>query len=277
MNIIDYGISHSRVIVGFLVFILISGTISYITIPKEATPDVNIPFIYISLTQKGISPDDSERLLVKPIEDEVKNVEGVKEELGDVLFHLAFQINVGEEGGNFEEQEVLGVVIDKLVRRHPHVFGDESSLSPEEAIRSWDDVKKNERGGAPESLLDTVPRTFPALFYAQVLQERVSRIGFDWEDVRDVLGKVAEELDELRDAETAHQREAELGDILFSIVNVSRWLNLDAEAALRGADERFRMRFEVMEQLNRESGASIENMSLKEKEGLWERAKAQLG
>ena len=100
-----------------------------------------------------------------------EDVEGVKEELGDVLFHLAFQINVGEEGGNFEEQEVLGVVIDKLVRRHPHVFGDESSLSPEEATRSWDDVKKNERGGAPESLLDTVPRTFPALFYAQVLQE----------------------------------------------------------------------------------------------------------
>ncbi len=201
----------------------------------------------------------------------------LKEELGDVLFHLAFQVHLGGEGGSFGEPEVFRSVIDKLVRRHPHVFGDESASSPDEAISRWDAVKTSERGGAPGSILDTVPKASPALFYAQVLQERAARIGFDWEDVQGVLGKVAEELEELRDAETAEQREGELGDILFSIVNLSRWLDLDAEAALRGADERFRRRFQRMEQLSRDGGASLGEMSLDGKEALWQQAKGQVG
>ena len=195
------------------------------------------------------------------------------EELGDVLFHAAFQVHLGEEEGALTAEQVFGGVIEKLMRRHPHVFGEATASDAREVESGWHAIKRAEQAGTGASALNGVPHDMPALSYAQALQERAARTGFDWEDVRDVLRKVDEELDELQRAETSAEREAELGDLLFSIVNVGRWLDVDAESALRKAGTRFRQRFGLMEDLSREKGPSFEGLTMDEKDALWEEAK----
>ena len=195
------------------------------------------------------------------------------EELGDVLFHLAFQIQLGIEKEALTEEQAFRTVIEKLVRRHPHVFGDAQASDPRQIESNWQVIKRAERATPEASILDGVPTALPALSYAQALQERAAWAGFDWENQQGVLEKVSEELDELQSAQSPEEKEAELGDLLFSIVNVGRWLDLDAESALRGADARFRRRFGLMEQLNKEKGVSFEGLTLDEKEALWQEAK----
>ena len=201
----------------------------------------------------------------------------VLEELGDVLLHLAMQIQIAHEESRFSQRRVFRRQIEKLVRRHPHIFGGAHAADAREVEVQWEALKEREREASGRSLLDGVPGTMPALAYAQIIQKRAGRVGFDWPEIDGVLAKVVEELNELRDAPCQEQREEELGDLLFSMVNVSRWLGLEPEAALRGANARFRRRFSLMERLCRERGHSFADLSLEAKESLWQEAKGAIG
>ncbi len=195
------------------------------------------------------------------------------EELGDVLLHVAFQLQLARERGEFTGADVFRQLIAKLVRRHPHVFGDVQVASAEEVVSNWQAIKGQEQAGTEASILDGVPRQMPALAYAQAVQERAARVGFDWEDFQGVLAKVVEELREVEAASPGAEREKELGDLLFSLVNASRWLGVDAEGALRQADARFYRRFVAMERLCRQRGLSFKDLPMQEKEALWQEAK----
>jgi tetrapyrrole methylase family protein/MazG family protein len=199
------------------------------------------------------------------------------EELGDLLFHLAFQIQLGAEEGALTHEQVFRAAIEKLTRRHPHVFGDETVSDARQVESNWAAIKRAERTDEESSILDGVPREMPALSYAQAIQQKAAYTGFDWEDVQGVLQKVGEEVEELRSAQSPGDRERELGDLLFSIVNLGRWLGADAEAALREAGARFRRRYNHMEKLSRERGDTFEGLTLDEKEALWQKAKRTVG
>ena len=194
------------------------------------------------------------------------------EELGDVLFHAASQIEIAEDSGAFTGEDVCRGVIDKLVRRHPHVFADAVMDNASEAVPRWDKLKREEMAGTEQSILDGVPKAMPALSYAQAIQGRAARMGFDWDDYDGVLDKVAEELRELR-AASDQEREGEIGDLLFTVVNACRWLGVEAESALRQTNRKVYARFTTMERLARERGLDFDASSLDEKEELWEEAK----
>lgn len=196
-------------------------------------------------------------------------------ELGDLIFNLAFQIHLGTESGTFEEADVFQSVISKLVRRHPHVFGDGKISDADQVLNRWQSLKKAEREEGM-SIMNSVPSKMPALVYAQTLQNRAAGAGFDWEDVSGVVEKITEEITELNNATDADEQERELGDLLFSIVNLARWLDIDAESALRTADSRFRTRYELMEKLSHKHGLVLEALSVDEKDRLWQKAKRVL-
>jgi tetrapyrrole methylase family protein/MazG family protein len=196
----------------------------------------------------------------------------IAEEIGDVAFNLAFQIQLAKENGEFEEGAVFATIVEKLTRRHPHVFGDVEVSGSGEVLDNWRQIKKAERGG-DKGILGGVPMALPALAHAQAIQDRAAGVGFDWEDPQGVLQKVNEELEELAEADTPQEREAELGDLLFSIVNAARWMGIDAEAALRGTGQRFRQRFRFMEQMADKDDVTLADLDLEAKEALWQRAK----
>lgn len=199
------------------------------------------------------------------------------EELGDLLFQVVFHAQIARERGEFSMSDLLGALIDKMVRRHPHVFGDRSVGSAAEALAQWEAIKQAE-GGPGRSALHGLPRSLPGLLRAQRIQHRASRVGFDWQDPLAALEKVREEVGELDAALHAGDTEAaaaELGDLLFAAVNVARLAGADAEAALQGAVERFRERFQHMEDAANESGRALRSLTLDEMERLWMEAKAQ--
>ncbi len=195
------------------------------------------------------------------------------EEIGDVLFHLIFQIRIGAEKGEFTNEDVMRALIEKLVRRHPHVFGDVKVKDSDEVLANWQAIKEKEKVSDEASLLDGVPKQTPSLMYAQEMHKRAARVGFDWNDFQGVLDKVAEELEELQNAQSEQEREQEFGDIMLMMVNAARWLGVDAESALRKANTKFYKRFAAMERLSRERGLSFPGLPLDEKEALWQEAK----
>ena len=210
--------------------------------------------------------------LVEAIEE--SDTGKIVEELGDVLFHVMFQLKLGEDRGEFTQDDVLGALVDKLLRRHPHVFGDKQATSPDDAIANWDAVKRQEKAESGGSILDGVPKNMPALAYAQAVQGRAERAGFDWDSFQGVLDKVTEELAEIEAAGSDEEREKELGDLLFSVVNAARWMGIDSEASLRGTNRRFYQRYTIMERLSRERGVSFDALTMDAKEALWQEAKA---
>lgn len=195
------------------------------------------------------------------------------EELGDVILNVAFHANIAEEQDEFTSEQVFAGLIDKLVRRHPHVFSGLRVSGSAEVVDNWDAIKQRERGGAHKSVLDGVPKTMPALSYAQTIQRRAARTGFDWDDFKGVLDKVSEEISEIWQAQSDEERERELGDLLFSVVNACRWMDIDAEAALRHANSSFYRRFAGMEELSGQRGLDFRKLSLDEKESLWQEIK----
>ncbi len=199
------------------------------------------------------------------------------EELGDVLFHVAFQVRIADEADEFSHGDVFGALLNKLVRRHPHVFGNVQAADADAVKINWEVIKEGERSGTDTSALDGVPRSMPSLAYAQSVQERAARVGFDWDDYKGALAKVTEELIELEQARSKEEREAELGDVLFSIVNVARWLDADAEAGLRHTNAKFHARYSTMERLSRERGTTLPALTMSEKESLWQEAKTLQG
>jgi tetrapyrrole methylase family protein/MazG family protein len=205
----------------------------------------------------------------------------LEEELGDLLLQIVFHAQVADEAGEFDLGDVVSGIVRKLIRRHPHVFGGEQAGDAETVLRNWEALKRAERtakgaagaDGAPaRSMLDGVSRAMPALAYAQAVQDRAARVGFDWPDVEGVVDKVAEEARELTDA-PPEARQEELGDLVFSVVNLARRLGIDAEEALRAANGKFRARFAAMEGAAREAGKTLEEYDAAGLDGLWTRAK----
>jgi len=195
------------------------------------------------------------------------------EELGDLLLQILLHAQIAVEEGDFSLAQVIEKINAKIVRRHPHVFGDVMVSGTDEVLHNWEKIKRKERGEVGGSMLDDVPPALPALAQAQSYQRRVAGVGFDWPDVEGVMAKVAEEVTELRRASDAAEREKELGDLLFSLVNLARWLGVDAESALRAANARFARRFAAMEDLCRQRGLHLTDLSLAELDALWEEVK----
>ncbi len=195
----------------------------------------------------------------------------LREELGDVLLQVLMQSEIATQTGDFTVGDVADAVREKLVRRHPHVFGATVVSGSEEVVRNWEALKAAEYGR--ESALDGVQRSLPALQWAWSLQRRAANVGFDWPSVDGPLDKVREELEELREAPTVEAREAEFGDLLFSLVNVARKLGMNPEDALRAATGRFEARFRIMEQKAKAEGQDLKDLPLDELDQYWEAAK----
>jgi tetrapyrrole methylase family protein/MazG family protein len=204
-----------------------------------------------------------------------KNSEAIKEELGDLLFQIVFQCRIAEERGEFGMAEVIEKIGKKMIARHPHVFGDADYKTSEEVLVHWEAQKKRE-GKQRESILDGVPKTLPSLLRAHRLQDRASRVGFDWDKVEDVLPKLEEELSEFRTALKGKKQEEiedELGDIFFVLVNISRFVGINPEDALRKTISKFISRFRYIEMAAADKGKSLSDMSLAEMDELWDEAK----
>jgi len=224
------------------------------------------------------------------------------EELGDVLLQVLFHSQIASEAGSFTIEDVLEQLADKLIRRHPHVFkngaADQVPMNADQVVMRWEDIKRTERqsSGRPDSVLDGVPQTLPSLLRAYQLQARAARVGFDWtHDAKgfdQVLGKIEEEIQELRvairspassqtepDTTTSTERQsqivAEFGDVLFSLVNLARFIKVNPEDALRQAANRFVERFQFIEARATESGRAVGDLSFEEMDRLWDQAKKQ--
>ncbi|MGW8311013.1 MAG: nucleoside triphosphate pyrophosphohydrolase [Thiogranum sp.] len=202
------------------------------------------------------------------------------DELGDLLFQVVFHAQMARERGWFDFADVVAAINDKLIRRHPHVFGDEQVADSAEQTLAWDRHKakeRNDRGASADSVLDGVSLALPALVRAQKVQRRAARVGFDWKDIGDVVDKLQEELDELRQAlseqESLEQAREELGDILFSGVNLARFLDADAESLLRAASRKFESRFRLVEKMAALEQRDMRDCTLDELEDYWQRAK----
>ena len=201
------------------------------------------------------------------------------EELGDILVQVAFHSDIARQAGHFTIADVVTAINRKLIRRHPHVFADGSASDARQVELNWEQIKAEERrqaGQTAPSAMDSIPTALPALASSQLIQDRAARAGFDWDDLDGVLAKIVEEIDEFRAAATAGARYAELGDILFTIVNLARWHGINAEDALRQSNARFQTRYRTMETAAASNGQSFANLSLDEKESLWQQAKAAL-
>ncbi len=203
--------------------------------------------------------------------------QALKEELGDVLLQVVLHSQIAWEEGEFTLPEVIATVTTKIIRRHPHVFGEVQVDGVEDVLRNWEALKAQERrekGQAErESALDGIPKGLPALMQAETLQKKAAKVGFDWDDVADVWAKVLEELDEVRAAQTPEERAAEIGDLLFAVVNLARWYEVRPEDALREANGRFKRRFQEVERRARAQGRDLRDMSLAEMDALWEAVK----
>lgn len=203
----------------------------------------------------------------------------MEEEFGDLLLQIVLHSQIASEYGEFTISDVIRGIYTKLIKRHPHVFSDLDLAEADAVIKNWESLKARERqanGQADKGALDGVPASLPALTQAETYQKRAARFGFDWKDLEGVLEKVPEEIQELREAEDAGRQEEEIGDLLFSVVNVARWLDLDAESALRAANQRFKTRFAYLEKKARAAGRELSEMTLEEMDQLWEESKSEL-
>lgn len=200
---------------------------------------------------------------------------GIREEIGDLLLHMAFYARIGREEQQFTMDEVIDQICEKLISRHPHIYGDVQVADEEEVKANWEKLKLKE---GKTSVLAGVPNGLPAMVKAWRMQEKARKIGFEWEHIADVWKKVEEETAELKEAETLgvqEKVEEEFGDLLFSLVNYARFLQVDPELALERTNRKFKSRFMQMEVLAKDRNLSLENMSLQEMDALWNEIKKQ--
>ena len=201
--------------------------------------------------------------------------EEIKKELGDVLLHIVFYSTIGEEQGTFDLCDVANALCDKLIYRHPHVYGEAVAASAGAVVERWEELKQQEKGGN-KTVLSGVPTSLPTLIKAYRIQDKARGVGFDWEQPEDVWMKVDEELRELREAITsgsAEDSEAELGDFLFSVINVARKYGINPDNALERTNAKFIRRFSYVEAKAKEAGRSLRDMTLAEMDALWDEAK----
>lgn len=202
----------------------------------------------------------------------------LSEELGDLLLQVVLHAQIASEYGEFSMGDVLLGINNKLIRRHPHVFGDLELDDKEKVLENWEKIKISEReqdGKKTNGVLDGISQALPALVQAEAYQERVNRVGFDWLNIQGVYEKIAEELSELKKAVTAEEQESEIGDLLFAVVNLARWLKIDAESSLRAANTRFRKRFEALESKVDAQGRDVSNLTFEELDALWNTVKGE--
>ncbi len=210
--------------------------------------------------------------VVESIDDE--NWDELKRELGDLLLQIVFQAKIGEEESRFTLQEIIEHINEKLIRRHPHVFGDKVAENPEQVKENWEQIKIQQENR--KSILEGVPGSLSGLLRAQRIQDKAAQVGFDWEDSKGVLEKIKEEISELEVAnqqQNVEEMESELGDLLFSLVNLARFKKINAEDALRGTINKFISRFKYIEDNLSKSNKSIYESSMEEMDRLWEEAK----
>ncbi|MGF1533772.1 MAG: nucleoside triphosphate pyrophosphohydrolase [Bernardetiaceae bacterium] len=198
--------------------------------------------------------------------------EAIQEELGDVLFHIVYYSRLAREKAWFDIEAVINGAAEKIIRRHPHVFGGED-LQDERAVKqSWEAIKAKERG--PDArLLDGVPQSLPAMIKALRMQEKARGVGFDWDDIAPVREKVSEEWEELHQAQSPEEREEEFGDLLFALINYARFLDINPENALEKTNQKFKRRLGYIETHARNNGRTLSQMTLEEMEALWQAAK----
>ncbi len=194
------------------------------------------------------------------------------EELGDLLLQIVLHAQIAKDDAEFKIDDVIKNINTKIIRRHPHIFGNRKVKDSAEVMHNWEELKKEERKEGV-SMLHGVPKEMPALAYAREISRRAVRVGFEWENMEGVLDKLAEEVQEIKDTNSRQEKEQEFGDLLFTLVNVARWEGIDAEAALRSANHKFYRRFAHMEELCRKRGIDFSKLSFKEKDDLWEEAK----
>lgn len=198
----------------------------------------------------------------------------MKEELGDLLLQVVFHAKIAENDGDFDFNEVVQGIADKLIRRHPHIFGTIGPVDADTVMTNWEQIKLQEKGAGEEaSIMSALPPTLPALMQAEKVQNKAHRVGFDWTDVSGAWAKVEEELAELTQAETHEELTDELGDVLFSVVNVARFLEVDAEEALKGSVQKFVRRFQQMEAKAGLDKKPLSSYTIEELEALWRQAK----
>jgi len=205
-----------------------------------------------------------------------KDYQELKRELGDLLLHIVFHSVIGEDAKNFTLNEVIDEIKDKLIRRHPHVFGNVEVRDNNEIMKNWETIKLDE---GRKSVLQGVPKNLPELHRAYRLQEKASKVGFDWENKEDVWKKVIEEINELHSAEMSNDKEKmenEMGDLFFSLINYSRFIGINPENALRRTTNKFVKRFGYIEKKLNESGKKITNSNLEEMDKYWEESKTVL-
>jgi tetrapyrrole methylase family protein/MazG family protein len=203
---------------------------------------------------------------------------GMREEFGDLLLQVVLNSQIASEADEFSMTKVIKSIYDKIVRRHPHVFGDVKLDGVKGVLQNWEKLKEKERKDNGEEkkekgLLDGVPSALPALTQAQEYQDRAARVGFDWPEIEGVLDKIREEIEEIKQAQNLDEVTAELGDLFFVLVNLARWRKVDAESALRGTNIKFKKRFAYVEQGAKKQGRNLSDMTLEEMDVLWNEAK----
>lgn len=223
---------------------------------------------------RNLTIEETYELADAIIEEDMK---GIKEELGDLLLHIVFYAKIASEQNLFDIGDVINEHCEKLIARHPHVYGDTSLHTEDEVKRNWEKIKLKE---GKKSVLSGVPQSLPALIKALRIQEKAKQVGFQWENTRQVWDKVIEEMNELQrqvnnekaDAATV---EEEFGDLLFSLVNYARYINVDPESALEKTNKKFVRRFQYIEKSVRKMNGNLKNMSLEEMDALWDKAKSE--
>ncbi|MGB1037825.1 MAG: nucleoside triphosphate pyrophosphohydrolase [Bacteroidia bacterium] len=195
--------------------------------------------------------------------------EEIKKELGDLFLHLVFYSKIGDEKGKFDVTDVLNSVCEKLITRHPHIYGDVEVNGEEDVKKNWEQLKLKEGN---KSVLGGVPNSMPSLVKAMRMQDKAAQVGFDWPDKEQVWDKVDEELQEFKEAE-GKEKEQEFGDLLFSLVNYARWLKINPDDALEKTNKKFKFRFESIEKYAKSNGLKMEDMTLEEMDRVWNEAK----
>ncbi len=211
---------------------------------------------------------------------ESKNFEHMKEELGDLLFNIIFYAQIATEDNKFTIADVAKDISEKLIRRHPHVFNVPANLTPDEVLANWNKIKQQEKmnNPKPDSVLDGIPKSLPSILRAEKLQKSAAKVGFDWANVEDVKDKLQEEIDELYEEiksnnQDSNKVEDELGDVLFSVINLSRFLKISPEVALNRANLKFTSRFQFIEKEVNAQNKKLEEMTLEEMDKIWDKAK----
>ncbi len=203
------------------------------------------------------------------------DMEEIKKELGDLMLHLVFYSRIASESNTFDVADVLNQVCDKLIRRHPHIYGDVDAKDEKTVKENWEKIKMKEKGN--KSVLGGVPKSLPAIVKAMRIQEKAKGTGFDWDEKEQVWEKVNEELNEFKSAADHESSISEFGDLLFSLVNYSRFLNINAEEALERTNKKFILRFTAMEKLVKEDGKQLSQLSLTEMDAYWNQVKEETG